>query len=437
MLADKDRIFTNLYGFGDWGLKGARERGAWDNTKGLIDKGKDWIIAEMKASGLRGRGGAGFPTGLKWSFMPKTADPARPHYLVVNADESEPGTCKDREIMRNDPHLLIEGCLIASFAMEAHACYIYIRGEYIQERERLEAAVAEAYEARLIGTDNVHGWPFDCYVHHGAGAYICGEETALLESLEGKKGMPRLKPPFPANMGLYGCPTTVNNVESIAVAPTILRRGAAWFAGFGAKNNTGTKVFCISGHVDRPCNVEDAMSIPFRELIDTHCGGIRGGWDNLLAVIPGGSSVPLVPAHEIIDAPMDFDTLRNLKSGLGTAAVIVMDKTTDIVRAIARISYFYKHESCGQCTPCREGTGWMWRVVSRMAEGRAHKREIDMLLEVTTQVEGHTICALGDAAAWPIQGLIRHFRPEIERRIDAYSRNAAADPVEAYGVAAE
>jgi NADH-quinone oxidoreductase subunit F len=437
MLADKDRIFTNLYGFGDWGLKGARERGAWDNTKGLIDKGKDWIIAEMKASGLRGRGGAGFPTGLKWSFMPKTADPARPHYLVVNADESEPGTCKDREIMRNDPHLLIEGCLIASFAMEAHACYIYIRGEYIQERERLEAAVAEAYEARLIGKDNVHGWPFDCYVHHGAGAYICGEETALLESLEGKKGMPRLKPPFPANMGLYGCPTTVNNVESIAVAPTILRRGAAWFAGFGAKNNTGTKVFCISGHVDRPCNVEDAMSIPFRELIDTHCGGIRGGWDNLLAVIPGGSSVPLVPAHEIIDAPMDFDTLRNLKSGLGTAAVIVMDKTTDIVRAIARISYFYKHESCGQCTPCREGTGWMWRVVSRMAEGRAHKREIDMLLAVTTQVEGHTICALGDAAAWPIQGLIRHFRPEIERRIDAYSRNAAADPVEAYGVAAE
>jgi NADH-quinone oxidoreductase subunit F len=436
MLADKDRIFTNLYGFGDWGLEGARERGAWDNTKALIDKGKDWIIAEMKASGLRGRGGAGFPTGLKWSFMPK-GDPARPSYLVVNADESEPGTCKDREIMRNDPHLLIEGCLIASFAMEAHACYIYIRGEYILERERLEAAVAQAYAAGLIGKDNMNGWPFDCYVHHGAGAYICGEETALLESLEGKKGMPRLKPPFPANMGLYGSPTTVNNVESIAVAPTILRRGSAWFAGFGAKNNTGTKVFCISGHVNKPCNVEDAMSIPFRELIDTHCGGIRGGWDNLLAVIPGGSSVPLVPAHEIIDAPMDFDTLRNLKSGLGTAAVIVMDKSTDIVRAIARISYFYKHESCGQCTPCREGTGWMWRVVSRMAEGRAHKREIDMLLEVTTQVEGHTICALGDAAAWPIQGLIRHFRSEIERRIDAYSRNAAADPVEAYGVAAE
>jgi len=266
-------------------------------------------------------------------------------------------------------------------------------------------------------------------VHHGAGAYICGEETALLESLEGKKGMPRLKPPFPANMGLYGCPTTVNNVESIAVAPTILRRGAAWFSSFGAKNNAGTKLFCVSGHVNTPCNVEEAMSLPFRELIDRHCGGIRGGWDNLLAVIPGGSSVPCVPAHEIIDAAMDFDTLRGLKSGLGTAAVIVLDKSTDIVRAITRISYFYKHESCGQCTPCREGTGWMWRVLTRMCEGRAQKREIDMLLEVSTQIEGHTICALGDAAAWPVQGLIRHFRHEIEKRIDDYSANPHSDTV--------
>ncbi|MFZ1960416.1 MAG: NADH-quinone oxidoreductase subunit NuoF, partial [Methylovirgula sp.] len=283
MLEDKDRIFLNLYGFGDWRLKGARARGAWDNTKALLDKGKDWIINEMKASGLRGRGGAGFPTGLKWSFMPKL-DQARPNYLVVNADESEPGTCKDREIMRNDPHLLVEGCLVASFAMQAHACYIYIRGEYVLEYERLQAAIDEAYEAKLIGENNVHGWPFHVYMHRGAGAYICGEETALLESLEGKKGMPRLKPPFPANMGLYGSPTTVNNVESIAVAPTILRRGAAWFASFGAENNSGTKLFCISGHVERPCNVEEAMSIPFRELIETHCGGIRGGFDNLLAV---------------------------------------------------------------------------------------------------------------------------------------------------------
>ena len=310
MLEDKDRIFQNLYGFGDWRLEGARSRGLWDGTKGLLEKGKDWIINEMKASGLRGRGGAGFPTGLKWSFMPKP-DTARPSYLVVNADESEPGTCKDREIMRNDPHMLIEGCLIASFAMHANACYIYIRGEYVQEADRLDAAIDEAYEAGLVGKTNMHGYPFDIYLHRGAGAYICGEETALLESLEGKKGMPRLKPPFPANMGLYGCPTTVNNVESIAVAPTILRRGAAWFSSFGAKNNAGTKLFCISGHVNNPCNVEEAMSIPFRELIDRHCGGIRGGWDNLLAVIPGGSSVPCVPAHEIIDAPMDFDTLRN------------------------------------------------------------------------------------------------------------------------------
>ena len=428
MLQDKDRIFTNLYGFGDVGLKGAMARGAWDNTKGLIEKGKDWIISEMKASGLRGRGGAGFPTGMKWSFMPKP-DPARPSYLVVNADESEPGTCKDREIMRNDPHLLVEGCLIASFAMGAHACYIYVRGEYIAEREALQRAVDEAYAANLIGKNNKNGWPFDLYVHHGAGAYICGEETALIESLEGKKGMPRLKPPFPANMGLYGCPTTVNNVESIAVAPTILRRGAAWFSGFGAPNNAGTKLFCISGHVNKPCNVEEAMSIPFSELIDKHCGGVRGGWDNLLAVIPGGSSVRCVPADQIIDCPMDFDSLSKLRSGLGTAAVIVMDKSTDIVRAIARLSYFYKHESCGQCTPCREGTGWMYRVLSRMAEGRAQKREIDMLLEVTKQVEGHTICALGDAAAWPIQGLITHFRGEIEKRIDQYAANPHSDPV--------
>jgi NADH-quinone oxidoreductase subunit F len=423
MLADKDRIFKNLYGLEDWSLKGARARGAWDGTKAILEKGRDGILNEIKVSGLRGRGGAGFPTGLKWSFMPKQSD-GRPHYLVVNADESEPGTCKDREIMRHDPHLLIEGCLIASFAMGAHAAYIYIRGEYVRERERLQAAIVQAYATRLIGKNNVHGYDFDLYLCHGAGAYICGEETALLESLEGKKGLPRLKPPFPANVGLYGCPTTVANVESVAVAPDIMRRGGAWFAGFGRPNNTGTKLFCISGHVERPCNVEEAMSVPFRELIERHSGGVRGGWDNLLAAIPGGSSVALVPAEQIIDCPMDFDALKELKSGLGTAAVIVMDKSTDVVRAIARISYFYKHESCGQCTPCREGTGWMWRVLSRMAEGRAQKREIDLLLDVANQVEGHTICALGDAAAWPVQGLIRHFRHEIEKRIDEYSARA-------------
>ncbi len=424
MLEDRDRIFLNLYGLHDPGLEGARRRGAWDGTKFFIDKGHDWIINEVKASGLRGRGGAGFPTGLKWSFMPKN-DP-RPSYLVINADESEPGSCKDREIMRHDPHLLIEGALLASFAMRAHACYCYVRGEFMRERERLQAAVEEAYAARLIGKDNVHGWDFDFIVHHGAGAYICGEETALLESLEGKKGLPRLKPPFPANVGLWGAPTTVNNVESIAVVPDILRRGATWFASLGKPNNTGTKLFQISGHVERPCVVEEEMGVPLRELIDKHCGGVRGGWDNLLAVIPGGSSMPLIPAEQCDDLTMDFDTLAKLKSGLGTAAVIVMDKSTDPIKAIARIAYFYKHESCGQCTPCREGTGWMWRVLERMRRGEAEKREIDLLFDVTKQVEGHTICALGDAAAWPVQGLIRHFRGEIERRIDA--RKALTSP---------
>jgi len=419
MLEDKDRIFTNLYGMHERSLAGARKRGHWDGTKDILAKGRDWIINEMKESGLRGRGGAGFPTGLKWSFMPKESD-GRPHYLVVNADESEPGTCKDREIMRHDPHTLVEGCLIASFAMQAHACYIYIRGEYIREKEALQAAIDEAYDAGLLGKNAAGSdWDFDLYLVHGAGAYICGEETALIESLEGKKGMPRLKPPFPAGVGVWGCPTTVNNVESIAVVPTILRRGASWFASFGRPNNSGTKIFAVSGHVNNPCVVEEAMSISFEELIERHCGGIRGGWGNLKAVIPGGSSVPCLPGDVCRGAIMDFDWLREQKSGLGTAAVIVMDNSVDIVKAIWRLAKFYKHESCGQCTPCREGTGWMMRVMDRMVRGEAELEEIDILHDVTKQVEGHTICALGDAAAWPIQGLIRHFRGEIEDRIRA------------------
>ena len=426
MLQDKDRIFTNLYGYHDWRLAGARSRGDWDGTLAIMQKGPDWIVEEMKKSGLRGRGGAGFPTGLKWSFMPKVSD-GRPSYLVVNADEGEPGTCKDRDMMRHDPHKLIEGCLLAGFAMRAVAAYIYIRGEFVVEADHLDAAIDEARAAGLLGKNACgSGYDFEVYVHRGAGAYICGEETALIESLEGKKGQPRLKPPFPANVGVWGCPTTVNNVESIAVAPTILRRGATWFAGIGRPNNVGTKVFCISGHVNQPCNVEEEMGIPLRELIEKHAGGVRGGWDNLLAVIPGGASVPLLPKSICDDVLMDFDSLKAQKSGLGTAAVIVMDKSTDVVKAIARLSEFYKHESCGQCTPCREGTGWMWRVMERLVKGQAAKNEIDMLLEVTYQVEGHTICALGDAAAWPIQGLIRHFRPEIERRIAANGGGYAA-----------
>ncbi|MBT4017007.1 MAG: NADH-quinone oxidoreductase subunit NuoF [Alphaproteobacteria bacterium] len=419
MLQDKDRIFTNLYGAHSPFLEGAKSRGDWDGTKAIMDKGRDWIIDEMKASNLRGRGGAGFPAGIKWSFMPKEPG-EKPGYLVVNADEGEPGTCKDRDIIRHDPHKLVEGCLLAGFAMGAVAAYIYIRGEFYREYETLQAAIDEAYEAGLIGENACgSGYKYDIFVHRGMGAYICGEETALIESLEGKKGQPRLKPPFPAACGLYGCPTTVNNVETIAVAPTILRKGGSWFAGMGRENNTGTKVFCISGHVNNPCNVEEEMGIPLKELIEKHAGGVRGGWDNLLGIIPGGSSVPILTKATCDTVLMDFDSLKAEGSGLGTAAVIVMDKSTDIVKAIARLSKFYMHESCGQCTPCREGTGWMSRVMDRLVDGEANIEEIDLLLEVTKQIEGHTICALGDAAAWPIQGLMKNFRPEVERRIVA------------------
>jgi NADH-quinone oxidoreductase subunit F len=419
MLKEENRIFTNLYGFLNKDINAAEARGDWSNTKEILLKGRDFIINEVKASGLRGRGGAGFSTGTKWSFMPKNVD--KPHYLLVNADESEPGTCKDREILRNEPHKLLEGCVIGSFAIGAEVCYIYIRGEFYNEALALQKAIDEAYEKGFIGKNACgSGYNIDIYIHRGAGAYICGEETALMESLEGKKGQPRMKPPFPAGAGLYGCPTTINNVESIAVVPTILRRGASWFAGIGKPNNSGTKIFSISGHVNNPCNVEEEMSIPLKELIEKHAGGVIGGWDNLLAVIPGGSSVPMLPKEICDTVLMDFDSLRAVQSGLGTAAVIVMNKSTDLIYAIARLSKFYMHESCGQCTPCREGTGWMWRMMMRLVEGNAKVGDIDRLLEITHQVEGHTICALGDAAAWPIQGLIRHFRPMIEERIAGY-----------------
>ena len=416
-LSDQDRIFTNIYGLGEPDLAGAKKRGDWDNTKALLALGREKIVQEMKESGLRGRGGAGFSTGMKWSFMPKEVG-ARPHYLVINADEGEPGTCKDREIIRSEPHKLVEGALVASFAIGANTAYCYVRGEFYRETEALQRAVDEARAAGLIGKNACgSGFPFEFHVHRGAGAYICGEESALIESLEGKKGQPRLKPPFPAAVGAFGCPTTVNNVESIAVAPTILRRGAPWFAKLGKANNTGTKLFNISGHVNQPCTVEEEMGIPLKEMIERHAGGVRGGWNNLLAIIPGGASVPILPKAICDTVTMDFDSLQKVKSGLGTAAVMVMDKSTDVVRVIARLSRFYKHESCGQCTPCREGTGWMWRMMERLVRGEASVAEIDLLQEVTKQVEGHTICALGDAAAWPIQGLIRHFRPELERRI--------------------
>ncbi|NWZ71206.1 NDUV1 dehydrogenase, partial [Acrocephalus arundinaceus] len=447
-LKDEDRIFTNLYGRHDWRLQGALRRGDWYKTKEILLKGVDWILGEIKTSGLRGRGGAGFPTGLKWSFMNKPPD-GRPKYLVVNADEGEPGTCKDREIMRHDPHKLLEGCLVAGRAMGARAAYIYIRGEFYNEASNLQVAIREAYEAGLLGGDACgSGYAFDVFVVRGAGAYICGEETALIESIEGKQGKPRLKPPFPADVGVFGCPTTVANVETVSVAPTICRRGGAWFASFGRERNSGTKLFNISGHVNTPCTVEEEMSVPLKELIEKHAGGVRGGWDNLLAVIPGGSSTPLLPKSVCETVLMDFDSLVQAQSGLGTAAVIVMDKSTDIIKAIARLIEFYKHESCGQCTPCREGE--RGAVMARFVRGDAEAAEIDALWEISKQIEGHTICALGDGAAWPVQvrgpeglegpaafphsinqllcsvqGLIRHFRPELEERMRRYSEAKA------------
>lgn len=419
-LSDQDRIFTNLYRDGDPFIDGALKRGDWYQTKDMVINGSDWIIDQIKASGLRGRGGAGFPSGLKYSFMPKVSD-GRPSYLVINADESEPGTCKDREIMRHDPHKLIEGALIVGTSMRASAAYIYIRGEFWYEAQCVEKAIHEAYERGLIGKNACgSGYDFDVYCVSGAGAYICGEETGLIESLEGKQGKPRMKPPFPANAGLYGCPTTVTNVETVAVCPTILRRTPEWFASFGRKNNAGTKLFAVSGHVNNPGVFEEEMSIPLKELIERHCGGVRGGWDNLKAIIPGGSSVPMLPKRICDDVLMDFDALRDVRSGLGTAAVIVMDKSTDLIAAIHRLAKFYAHESCGQCTPCREGTGWMMDMLGRIQKGNADIAEIDMLEELSYQIEGHTICALGDAAAWPVQGLIRHFRHEMEDRIEDY-----------------
>ncbi|RLV94525.1 hypothetical protein JA1_001625 [Spathaspora sp. JA1] len=424
-LKDQDRIFQNVYGTYGHDLKSAQKMGDWYKTKEIILKGHDWIINEMKKSGLRGRGGAGFPSGLKWSFMnpPGWDKNVGPRYLVVNADEGEPGTCKDREIIRKDPHKLVEGCLLAGRGMNATAAYIYIRGEFYNEAVILQNAINEAYKAGLIGKNACgSGYDFDIYIHRGMGAYICGEETALIESIEGKAGKPRLKPPFPAGVGLFGRPTTVANVETVSVAPTILRRGGDWFASFGRERNQGTKLFCISGHVNEPCTVEEEMSIPLKELLEKHCGGIVGGWDNLLGVIPGGSSVPVMTKDVCENVLMDYDALRDVGSGLGTAAVIVMNKQTDIIRAIQRFSHFYKHESCGQCTPCREGTTWLQRMMDRFVKGQATEKEIDMIFELTKEIEGHTICALGDAAAWPVQGLIKSFRPVMVDRINEFKK---------------
>ena len=374
------------------------------------------VIDEIKKSGLRGRGGAGFPSGLKWSFMPRNH--AGQKYVVCNSDESEPGTCKDRDILRFNPHALVEGMAIASYAMGVTVAYNYLRGEFMDEPfRRFETALAEAYGEGLLGKNILgSGIDVDLHTHLGAGAYICGEETALLESLEGKKGLPRFKPPFPANFGLYGAPTTVNNTETFASVPAIMRNGGDWFAELGRPNNGGTKCFSVSGHVNRPGNFEVPLGIPFAELLEM-AGGVRDG-HTLKAVIPGGSSVPVVPGELMLGANMDYDSLTGVGSMLGSGAVVVMDETTSMVSMLRRIARFYYAESCGQCTPCREGTGWLYRLLVRIENGEGRSEDLDLLVDVADNIEGRTICALGDAAAWPVQSFLKHFREEFQYHID-------------------
>jgi NADH-quinone oxidoreductase subunit F len=388
----------------------------------------DEVINEVKASGLRGRGGAGFPTGLKWSFMPRGASGQK--YLICNSDEAEPGTCHDREVLRYNPHAIVEGMAIAAYAMGATVGYNYIRGEFMNEPiPRFEAAVKEAYDAGLLGK-NIQGTgiDFDLHTFVGAGAYICGEETALLESLEGKQGKPRFKPPFPASFGLYGQPTTINNTQSLACVPAILRNGAAWFAGLGPENSGGTALFSVSGHVEKPGNYELPMGIPFKDLLEI-AGGVLGG-RTLKAVIPGGSSVPVMTGATIMDCTMDYTALQQAGSAFGTGAVMVMDDTTCMVKVLRRISRFYMAESCGQCTPCREGTGWLYRMLTRIVDGKGREDDLRKLLDVANKIEGHTICALGDAAAWPVQSFLKHFRQEFEYMIRNQGRSIVEDAPE-------
>jgi NADH-quinone oxidoreductase subunit F len=414
-----------------WTLESYLKIGGYEAWKKILAEKTppDRIIEEVKASGLRGRGGAGFPTGVKWSFMPRQAPVQK--YIVCNSDESEPGTCKDRDILRFNPHALVEGMAIAGYSIGATVGYNYMRGEFMDEPyQRFEQAVREAYELGLLGKDiQGSGVTFDLYGSLGAGAYICGEETALLESLEGKKGQPRFKPPFPANYGLYGKPTTINNTESLSSVPTILRKGAKWFASMGKPNNGGTKIFSVSGHVARPGNYEIPMSTPFRDLLEL-CGGIRNG-RRLKAVIPGGSSVPVVPGEIMMTLEMDYDSISKAGSMLGSGAVIVMDDTTDMVKVLQRVSRFYFSESCGQCTPCREGTGWLYRMLTRIVDGKGTPADIDRLDDVASKIAGRTICALGDAAAMPVQSFVKHYRHEFEYYVE-HGRSMVNDkPAEA------
>jgi NADH-quinone oxidoreductase subunit F len=427
-LKPEDKCFPNLDGSGDWSIKGYQQRGGYVGLKEILQTPHAEIIDKIKASGLRGRGGAGFPTGMKWSFMPqpkadesgKIVPLTKPSYLVCNADEGEPGTCKDRDILRFDPHTLVEGMIVGCATLNAKVGYIYVRGEYYDESSRLQQAIAEAYAAGFLGKNILKtGVDVDLYVHLGAGAYICGEETALLESLEGKKGQPRLKPPFPAGFGLFGCPTTINNVETIAQVPPILKHPLEWFTRWGRPGNSGTKIYSISGSVNKPCNVEAPMSIPLRELIDEYADGVIGGWDNLQAIIPGGSSTPMLNAETSSRVLMDFDALKAEGTGLGTAAIVVMNQQVDLLRVMTRIAGFYHHESCGQCTPCREGVGWVHRLMERLAHGEGSIAELDQLYALTKKIEGRTICAFADGAMWPVQGTLKHFRHLFEAKIKA------------------
>ena len=400
-----------------WSFENYLEVGGYEAWKTILKERPDpgAVVEEVKRSGLRGRGGAGFPTGLKWSFIPR--DYPGQVYVVCNSDESEPGTCKDRDILRFNPHSVIEGMAIAGYAMGASIGYNYVRGEFMDEPyRRIESALGEAYDEGLLGTDiQGSGVDFDLHTHLGAGAYICGEEMALLESLEGKKGLPRFKPPFPAQAGVYGQPSTVNNTETYASVPSIMRKGAEWFAGLGVERSGGTKCFSVSGHVSRPGNYEVSLGIPFRDLL-AHAGGMRNG-KGLKGVIPGGCSMPVLPAEIIMETDMDFDSLARAGSMLGSGAVVVMDETTSMVSMCRRIARFYYAESCGQCTPCREGTGWMYRMLCRIEAGEGREEDLDTLTDIAGNIEGRTICAFGDAAAWPVQGFIRHFREEFEYHI--------------------
>lgn len=409
-----------------YSLENYRRLGGYDAWEKILSEKTDRgeIIDRVKASALRGRGGAGFPTGLKWSFMPRDAEGQK--YILCNSDESEPGTSHDRDILRFNPHAVVEGMAIGAYAMGATVGYNYLRGEFHHEPfERFEQAVEEAYEAGLLGK-NINGSGIDCDIYSalGAGAYICGEETALMESLEGKKGQPRYKPPFPANFGVYGKPTTINNTETFASVPSIMRNGAEWFLELGKPNNGGPKIFSVSGHVNKPGNYEVRLGTPFKDLLDL-AGGVRDG-NALKAVIPGGSSMPVLPADVMMDVTMDYDALQKAGSGLGSGAVIVMDETTCMVRALTRIARFYYKESCGQCTPCREGTGWMYRVLKRILEGRGRPEDLGLLQSAAGQIEGHTICAFGEAAAWPVQGMLRHFWGEFEYYAE-HGRSILAD----------